>query len=237
MKSGFIVTSAIQSKFGVYNPDERLVQTLKTIQCLRDRVPDCVIAVSEVSGGGLDSKYEDALLDAVDYYVDFTTNEQVREWYKSDNWDVVKNITELNTFPQALLALKDQGMFRDLGRVFKMSGRYLLNEKFDYEFYKTDAVKDKIVIGKSVPSHFPYHITKMSTQYMCRLLSWPVSMHDYLVDSYYKAAGYMHSRLQDGGYADIEHCLYFAFDRDRVLEIPEVGVEGTIAPNGARIVN
>ena len=237
MKSAFIVTSAVQSKFGVYQPDQRLIQTLATIQCLRERVPGCVIAVMEVSGAGLQSNYEEALLESADFYVDFTTNVQVQEWYKSDNWDVVKNITELNCFPQALLALKDQGAFLGVDRVFKMSGRYLLNEKFDYSFYETDAVNDKIVIGKSVPSHFPYYITKQSMQYMCRLLSWPVSMHQYVVESYFKAAAYMQSRLDDKGYADIEHCLYYAFDRGRVLEIPEVGVYGAIAPNGQPIVN
>lgn len=237
MKSAFVVTSAVQSKFGVYDPDQRLIQTLATIQVLRQKVPGCVVAVMEVSGGGLDERFENALLDHADYYVDFTTNDQVRDWYRSDNWDVVKNITELHCFPQALMALDDQGAFNGVDRVFKMSGRYLLNDRFDYNLYSQPEVADKIVIGKAVPTHFPYAVTLQNMQYMCRVLSWPKSMHDYVVDAYWRAAAYMVDRLKYGGYADIEHCLYYAFDRSRVHEVDEVGVEGTIAPNGQAIVN
>jgi hypothetical protein len=237
MKSAFVVTSAVQSKFGVYNPDQRLIQTLGTIQRVRDVVPDCTIAVMEVSGAGLEPKYDEALVNASDYFVDFTTNSLVRDWYQSDNWDVVKNITELHCFPQALSALKEQGAFDDVQRVFKMSGRYLLNDKFDYQFYNSPEAQGKIVIGKAVPSHFPYHVTLQNMQYMCRVLSWPVEMHDYVVDAYYRAAAYMVDRLKNGGYSDIEHCLYYAFDRALVHEVTEIGVEGTIAPNGQPIVN
>ena len=74
-------------------------------------------------------------------------------------------------------------------------------------------------------------------QYMCRLLSWPVTMQDNMIDWYLEAANYMKSRMQAGGYADIEHCLYYSIPRDRVYEVDQVGVYGNIAPNGVPIVN
>jgi hypothetical protein len=237
----FIVTSAVDTRYGIYNKQQRLDMTLATIQCLRDRVPGCKIAMNEVSGNGLDDATAATLEDAVDLYLDFTSNSEVRYIYNRPewvpNWDVVKNLTELTTFPQSLKLIKDAGELEGIDRIFKMSGRYLLNEKFDIVFYDQPEVANKVVIGKSVPSQFPYQVTGLSTQYMCRLLSWPVSMHSDMINWYQTGCDYMKQRMSLGGYADIEHCLYFAIPRDAVHEVDEVGVFGNIAPNGVPIVN
>jgi hypothetical protein len=58
-----------------------------------------------------------------------------------------------------------------------------------------------------------------------------------MIGYYNNARDYMRERLKAGGYADIEHCLFYALPKDRVLEIEKVGVHGTIAPNGAAITN
>ena len=241
MKTAFIVTSAVHSRFGIYSWDQRLSMTLDTIKCLRERVPGCKIIINEVSGSGVHSGTEDALSDAVDLYLDFTTNQEVKHIYTNplwyNNWDVVKNLTELTTFPQSLRTLRDAGELDGIDRVFKMSGRYLLNEKFNLDFYNNAEVKDKIVIGKAVPSQFGAMVTGTPMQYMCRLLSWPISMQSEMIEWYIKGCDHMRMRLSLGGYADIEHCLYVALPRDRVYEVDEVGVYGTIAPNGQPITN
>lgn len=236
-----IVTSAVESRFGIYNADQRLEMTLNTINNLRERIPGVKIAVNEVSGNGLDARKETALLDACDVFLDFTTNKEVNwiynnpAWY--ENWDVVKNLTELTTFPLSLQTLIDSQELVGVDRVFKMSGRYLLNEKFNVNFYSSDAAKDKIVIGRRCASQFPYQVTLLREQYMARLLSWPASMQQDMVTYYNKARDYMRERMRAGGYADIEHCLFYALPQERVLEVDEVGVYGTIAPNGHPIVN
>lgn len=241
MKSLFVVTSAVESRFGVYTPEQRLQMTLDTINNVRERVPDVAIAISEVSGNGLKPEYEEILTDNCDYFLDFTTNHEVNwiynnpAWY--NNWDVVKNLTELSTFPQALQTLIDIEALEGVDRVFKMSGRYMLNDKFDLNFYSTDAAKDKIVIGKRHPSQFPFQVTKLAEQYMARLLSWPSTMQGDMIQYYNEARDYMRGRMAAGGYADIEHCLFHALPMARVLEVAEVGVYGTIAPNGAPIIN
>ena len=241
MKSLFIVTSAVESRFGIYNPEQRLQMTLDTIANLRERVPDVTIAVSEVSGNGLAAQYEEQLMDACDYFFDFTTNHEVNWIYNNkawfDNWDIVKNLTELTTFPLALATARDAGCLEGIDRIFKMSGRYLLNEKFDLDFYNTSDAKDKIVIGKRVPSQFPFQVTQLAEQYMARLLSWPAFRQNDMITYYQAARDYMRDRLKAGGYADIEHCLFYALPKEHVLEIEQVGVYGTIAPNGHPIVN
>jgi len=46
----FVVTSAINSKFGVYSADERLSQTVKTLQNIKQKVPGAKIIVMECAG-------------------------------------------------------------------------------------------------------------------------------------------------------------------------------------------
>jgi hypothetical protein len=237
----FMVTSAIESRYGIYTPGQRLDQTLETIQCLRDRVPGCVISLNEVSGNGLADQYAARLEDAVDYYLDFTENSDVRYIYNKPewvpNWDVVKNLTELTTFPVSLKTLQEAGALEGIDRVFKMSGRYLLNDKFDLSLYKHMDVVDRVVIGRDYPSQFPVQVTGLTHQYMCRLLSWPTALHTDMIGWYEKGRDYMKQRMSVGGYADIEHCLYYALPRDQVYQLDEVGVYGNIAPNGAPIIN
>jgi hypothetical protein len=241
MKTTFIVTSAVHTRFGIYTWEQRRDMTLDTIQCLRDRVPGCKIIVNEVSGAGVQSSVEDALMEAADLYLDFTTNSEVNfiynnpSWY--NNWDIVKNLTELTTFPISLSILKDSGEIDDQDRIFKMSGRYLLNEKFDINFYSQPEIKEKVVIGKSVPSQFPLEVTGLSMQYMCRLLSWPTHLHNDMITWYEKGRDYMKNRMSMNGYADIEHCLYYSIPKHHVHEVDQVGVYGNIAPNGIAIVN
>ena len=241
MKTTFIVTSAVHTRFGIYTWEQRRDMTLDTIACLRERVPGCKIVVNEVSGAGVHSTVEAALMDAADLYIDFTTNSEVNyiynnpSWY--NNWDVVKNLTELTTFPISLKTLQDAGEIDDQDRIFKMSGRYLLNEKFDIDFYNQPQVKNKVVIGKSVASQFPIEVTGLNMQYMCRLLSWPKATHADMIAWYETGRDYMKQRMSLGGYADIEHCLYYAIPKQHVFEVDQVGVYGNIAPNGIPIVN
>lgn len=236
-----IVTSAVESRFGIYTADQRLAMTLDTIRNLRERIPGVKIVINEVSGNGISQAREFALLDACDVFLDFTTNKEVNWIYNNsawfENWDVVKNLTELTTFPLSLQSLIDSQELDGIDRIFKMSGRYLLNDKFSLDFYSTEAAKDKIVIGRRCASQFPYQVTLLHEQYMARLLSWPAGMQGDMVAYYNKARDYMRERMRAGGYADIEHCLFYALPQERVLEVDEVGVYGNIAPNGQPIVN
>jgi hypothetical protein len=233
----------VESRFGVYSAEQRLDMTLDTLRNLREKMPGCVIAISEVSGAGLQQKYEDALLEECDYYFDWTKDPGTnyiytnKQWY--DNWDVVKNLTELTTFPKVLKGITDQNILQEHGvtRCFKMSGRYQLNEKFILEQYDTEEWRNKVIIGKRYPSQFPYEVTLLREQYMCRLLSWPSELHEKMTEWYARGRDYMITRLNAGGYSDIEHCLFYAIPQDVVHPVEEVGVFGTIAPNGAPIVN
>jgi hypothetical protein len=237
VRHAFVVTSAINSKFGVFSPAERLTQTLDTIKSIRDRVPTAKIFIMECCGTPLTDEQRTALAKVCNVLIDFSTNADVQAMYDNDNWDVVKNGTEIMCFGNALEMLRDAGEFKDVDRIHKMSGRYILNNLFDPDTYEDTDVKKMFVIGPKYKSQFPIEVTTVPLQYMARLWSWPVELLDDTIEIYRNSFIFFAERVSQGGYVDIEHVLYKFLPQQQVHEIENLGVEGCIAPNGQAIKN
>ena len=237
IKHAFIVTSAVNSKFGVFTPDERLQQTVDTINSIKNKIPSAKIIIMECCGEPIRKPQEDILRANCDVFVDYSRDEEVQALYDNDNWDVVKNGTEIMCFGRALAVLKNENVFDGIDRIHKMSGRYVLNDFFDPETYEQSDVLNKIVIGPKHKSQFPPEVTQVPFQYMARLWSWPISQVDEIVQVYADSFIFFAERLSQGGYADIEHVLAKFLDPAKVHEIANTGVEGQIAPNGQAIKN
>lgn len=235
IRHGFVVTSAVNSKFGIYNAEERLAQTVITLQNIRFRVPDAKIVVMECAGTPLTQNQSDTLEQNCDLLLDFSRDPDVLAIYQSDNWDVVKNSTEIMCFARALRMCQDDGDFAALDRIHKMSGRYVLNDDFDLSVY--EKYSDRIVIGQKHKSQFPFQVTGIELQYMARLWSWPADQTERVIQVYNDSLDYIAQRVSQGGYADIEHVLYKFLPTEMLQELPMLGVEGFIAPNGVAIKN
>lgn len=233
----FMVTSAINTKFGVYSADQRLEQTLQTIGSIRQRVPQARIIVVEMGAIELTASQLEAITSASDHVMSFNTDPAVVELFNStDNWDVVKNVTEVMCFSQALSKLQNHTAELDgIQRIFKVSGRYTLNDGFDIERYQDADVATKIVVGASRPSQFPLQLPLVDRQYMSRLWSWPHCYTDQVIQVYNRGLVYMQERLFAGGYCDIEHMLYKFLDNTLVVEFDQVGIQGNLGPNGVAI--
>lgn len=237
IKHAFVVTSAVNSKFGVFTPAERLQQTLDTIASIKRKVPNSKIFIMECCGTPVNEEQLITLARSCNTVINFSTDADVQAMYDSDNWDVVKNGTEIMCFGRALNMLKDSGQLEGVDRIHKMSGRYILNDLFDLETYEDSEIKTKIVIGPKYKSQFPIEITQVPLQYMARLWSWPRDRLDEVIAVYEDSFLFFAERVSQGGYVDIEHVLYKFLNPANVHEIQNLGVEGCIAPNGQAIKN
>jgi hypothetical protein len=237
VKHAFVVTSAINSKFGVYSPAQRLEQTLDTIKSIRDRAPGSLVFVMECTGIPISPEQANALTAASDGFIDYSTDPDVQAIYESDNWDVVKNTTEIMCFSRALRQLAAEGRLATVDRIHKMSGRYLLNEQFDIDMYDNVDYRKRIIIGPKQRSQFPLAVTLIPLQYMARLWSWPADINADIIKVYEDSLAFIAERVTNGGYADIEHVLFKFLPPELVTELEYLGVEGTIAPNGQAIKN
>ena len=238
IKHCFVVTSAVNSKFGVYSPAARLQQTLTTLSTIKSWVPDAKIIVMECTGTPLTESQSDLLEERSDLLIDFSEDAEVQAIYNStDNWDIVKNSTEILCFGKTLRLCLEDGDFDGCDRIHKMSGRYILTDKFNESLPLYTEHKDRIIIGEKYKSQFPPGVTGIELQYMARLWSWPANITERIVKVYEDSLNYIAERVANNGYADIEHVLYKFLPADLVTEIPVLGVEGSIAPNGQPIKN
>ena len=232
------MTSAVNSKFGVYSPAARLQQTLTTITSIKSYIPDAKIIVMECTGTPLTDSQSDLLEECSDLLIDFSDDAEVQAIYNStDNWDIVKNSTEILCFGKTLRLCLEDGDFDGCDRIHKMSGRYVLNSQFAPTMPLYEQHADRIIIGEKYKSQFPPGVTGIDLQYMARLWSWPADITERIIKVYEDSLWYMADRVKQGGYADIEHVLYKFLPADLVTEIPVLGVEGSIAPNGQPIQN
>jgi hypothetical protein len=231
----FLITSAINTKFGVFTAEQRLQQTIDTINSIAGKVPGVKLYLIEMGAIPLTQEQRSKLALMVDDIVDFDDNQDVKDIFNgSDNWDWVKNATEVMCFSQAVEQLQKQGAFKDVDRIHKMSGRYFLSDAFNLSVFEQNPTK--IVVKQKMQSQFPPETTgNIPVQYMSRLWSWPVALTDQVLTAYHNGFMYIAQRISQGGYCDIEHMLYKFLPQEHIYEVARTGVSGNIGPNGMRI--
>src|SRR5271157_4321870 len=127
MKTLFLCTSAIHTHFGKFSTDERMEQTIATLESIKTKVPDAKIIVIECSGEqSITVEESERLKPYVEGVLNFYHDQQVQDIYTSitENWDIVKNMTEMVVFGKALdfIIHQQPHLLNDIDRVFKISG-------------------------------------------------------------------------------------------------------------------
>jgi hypothetical protein len=226
----------VNTRFGVHDTATRLQQTIDTIKSIKARDPNGMVVLIEMAGIELADDQRDILQAHTDMLIDFTHEQFVKDIYKSDNWDIVKNLTEISCFGLALSTIAHYDKFVDIDRYFKVSGRYLLNADFIIADYATAKYKNKIVFSKVRSSQFDPKITGgVTKQFMSRCWSFPAKDIMNVYEMYKAMRETMLLRLSKGGYIDIEHLLYLYSAPFDILEVDKIGVQGLLGPNGIEV--
>jgi len=238
LKYGVLLTSAANAKFSVYSPEERVEQTLKTVESVRKYIPDAFICMTDCGIPGIEGELKNKLVDAVDKFIDLSKDPNVN-WIAANvsHQDTVKNLTELVVVSKFFKLAKKHKWFDGYDRVFKVSGRYWLTDRFDITRYEKPDAKDKYVVSKKMLSQFTYDYTGQSLQYMLRVYSLDTTLLDDFIMRLDTMSKHMQDRVNNKGYIDIEHLFCKFLPNDLVLEIARTGVAGNIAPNGQFIEN
>ncbi|NDG31799.1 hypothetical protein EB118_17225 [bacterium] len=227
----FIVSSAIHTKHGVYNAEDRLEQLIKTCESIRERTI-CDIVVVDGGEKFITPEEQKRLEPFVNRFFSYCEAELPKQLHSINVQDIVKNVIEV--FMYGAFFHSEIEKIKTYGRVFKMSGRYLLTKDFDYNFHMKQ--KEKVVIRGPYSSQFNKEITgDVIFQYMSRLWSFDVALIEYISDVYKIMLRNMIDTINRGGYIDIEHSLYKFLDPKIVINPKMIGVCGNLAPNGVMI--
>ncbi len=245
MSNIVLLTSALYTNYGIYDPKERIQQTLETAQSAKKYIPGAVVVLvdnSKVDVLNEDSDEFNELLDTVDYYLDNCEDPDIELFHRTcDNYDIGKNAMEALGMTKALRhMLADEDMqkeLKDCHRIFKLSGRYRVTDQFDIKKFDNENTKDKYVFKQSQPSWINPEDTGVNTLLQTRLWSFTPSLLEDTSEMYKNIIETMLKLFNEQKYIDNEHAMSKFIPKDKLVELETVGLEGNIAPNGMMVID
>ena len=245
MKNIVLLTSAVYTNYGIYNPVERIQQTLDTAKSAKQYIPGAVIILVDNSKTDVqndDSPEFNELIDLVDYYIDNSDDADIQYFHNNvQNYDIGKNAMEAMGMMKALTYISnDEDMKKEIAnadRIFKLSGRYQVTDKFDINKFSNEATRDKYVFKKAQPSWINPQDTGVNTLLQTRLWSFTPNLLLDTMQLYKDIIETMVFLFNNGKYIDNEHAMSKFIPRDKLVELETVGLVGNIAPNGMMIID
>ena len=136
-----------------------------------------------------------------------------------------------------LYYIREHNLFSDSQRVFKLTGRYLLNEYFDINDYKSKFLEERYVIKKYdylSQEAENYNEKELENVYsylygaqgmmVTGLWSFDRMLFNEIIQSLEKSFTYMEKMLQYTAGTDVEHSLYRFLNKKNVISIPNLGL-------------
>lgn len=245
MKNIVLLTSALYTNYGIYNPAERIKQTLETAHSAKKYIPGAVVILvdnSKVDVQNDESAEINELIDTVDYYIDNSDDEDIKYFHNNvSNYDIGKNAMEAMGLMKALTYINNDADMKkeiaDADRIFKLSGRYQVTDKFDIAKFSNDATRDKYVFKKAQPSWINPADTGVNTLLQTRLWSFTPGLLAETLTLYTNIIENMIKMFNENKYIDNEHSMSKFIPKDKLVEVETVGLVGNIAPNGMMIID
>lgn len=217
----FIVTSCINAVIGKISNEDRYEQTLKAFGTIRKQVPNSIIVFCDSSVGGLEEDKKATIIPLVDHYLDCSAD----SFAQQVNSRGLKSLGETYTLKRGITFIKDKlNINEQTGRMFKITGRCILLEKFTMDDY-TNA-DGKYVFKKRVESWMDKNIQQQfgSTHILeTRFYSWDIK----LVDEYLAILDKNFELLNRG--FDTEHAHFLNIPKDKLLEFDFLNMGGQVA--------
>ena len=245
MKNIVLLTSAVYTNYGIYDPTQRIQQTLDTARSAKKYIPGAVIVLvdnSKVDVQNDTSAEFEELIDLVDYYIDNSDDEDIKYFHNNiANYDIGKNAMEAMGLMKALTYINsDKDMKKEIDsadRIFKLSGRYQVTDKFNIANFNNANTKNKYVFKKAQPSWINPQDTGVNTLLQTRLWSFTPGLFVATIDMYKNIIENMIRLFNENKYIDNEHSMSKFIPRDKLVELETVGLVGNIAPNGMMIID
>jgi hypothetical protein len=113
-----------------YSPIERYEQILKTIASVKEKIPNSYIVLLECSQGI--EQYENLLITLVDEYINYHDNTGVKNAVESIYKGYGESLTMYTFLKNHFKCDEPDNRYEN---IIKISGRYYLNDKFNYNIF------------------------------------------------------------------------------------------------------
>lgn len=209
----FVVTSALYSNDSIYNIVERLEQTKRTISSIRQRSPNSHILFLDMSVKPLEDKVVEYIKQIVDY-IEMTDQTKIYNMVSSNVKR--KSCGEVN----GLYYLFDEKyeLLCKYDKIFKLSGRYYLNDNFNDDNFSENKIS------------FLYKPEK-PLEYMTRLYCIPNNKLSEFKNGLFNCIKDILSNKNDFYY--VEQSMYKNVNDVNIMNV--VGVSGNLTQSGVII--
>lgn len=221
-KNLFIVTSALRPTIGIFDKQTRLHQTIDTLKSIRAKVPESIIIVTDASVEEVPKNDVDQLSPWMNGFISWNQDGEIQHFSQQGHKSIAESLLMMKTLIMLKRNPSVSKMLYSLKRIFKVSGRYRLNEKFDINDYADDKLYGKYIFKKRMPSW-----CGRESLLVTRL--W--SMCPSLFDEYISTLPNIINTVASQG-IDTEHAHFECLNREHLVEFDYVYVEGQVAQTG-----
>jgi hypothetical protein len=221
-KNLFIVTSALRPTIGIFDTQTRLNQTIETLQSIRQKIPESIIIITDASVEEVPQSDIDQLSPWMNGFVSWTQDDQIKHFSQQGHKSIAESLLMMKTLVMLKRNPGVSKMLNSVRRIFKISGRYRLNERFDISDYVDDNLYGKYIFKKRMPSW-----CGRDSLLVTRL--W--SMCPSLLEEYISTLPNIINRIASEG-IDTEHAHFDCLNKEHLIEFDYVYVEGQVAQTG-----
>lgn len=217
----FIVLSTINTTFGAFTPEERFNQTLRTLESIKEKIPNVKIVFIDNSTEPLKPEWKWAIAKEVNVFHQFKHNICTRYF----NNIGAKGTGEICLMEKAMELIREHKLIGK--RIFKISGRYFLRDSFDINEY--DKAEGKYVFRVNMWDVSKDNwITKERVIYFETRL-W--SLCHTLFDEYESMIQTIFTYMVDVEH-NLEKSLFRLIPHEKLYELNEMHLEGWTADTG-----
>ena len=191
----------------VFSIQERFQQSMNTIKSVRQYIPNCFIVFSECS------EIEKSMMDEIASQVDLFINSKDIPVVRSLVDSPYKGLGEITQLIYTFNSVEQQIGFTAFSNIFKISGRYSLNENFDFN--------KRYDNGKSIMKRI--NSTSIYT------VLYKIARGDF--QYFFQALQKIKTLLCTGN--SIEAVFLRAFPEENLIDVDILGVEGYVSVDGA----
>lgn len=257
MKFLFLIGSALkhfqENSFSAYTEEQRFQQTLDTIECVRNKVPESYIVLFECSHASIEERYKEILKNKCDLFLEFYDEPVLKQIYENlekrpELITYGKSLLETRGLLNTLYVIQKHNLFNDSQRVFKLTGRYLLNDDFNIQDYQSKFLEGNYIIKRYeyLPQEAEnYDEKELENVYaylygakgmmITGLWSFDRLLFNETVEALEKAFKYMERMIQYTAGTDVEHSLYRFINKDKIISTSNLGltmIKGMFGENG-----
>lgn len=204
-----IRTHSIRS---VYSRNERFEQTKNTIKLCKEKIPNCKILIVECTD--LRNQEYDFFTKNSDFLLNLYKNEKEKSKIYSDSKGLGESTMTINAIN---FILKEN---IDFDNVFKISGRYQLNDNFDYTQYENNKCVVRI---QKTPNFWQNHDFVFTCLYKLHK-NYLIEFRNHLINN-------MCQFKKNEEYETI-CCYFFMLNTDIYINLKMLGITCFIAPTG-----